>query len=62
MQEKKERNDVQRHIEMFANGIGSQNWWKTRPYRPGNLYNEGTHTSVHFLRIFRTFFQEYMSR
>ena len=36
MQEKKECNDVQHHVEMFTNGIGSQNWRRTRPYRPGN--------------------------
>ena len=36
MQEKKECNDVQPHIEMFANAIGSQNWQRTCPYRPAN--------------------------
>ena len=27
MLQKKECNDVQCHIQMFANSIGSQNWW-----------------------------------
>ena len=48
MQQKTECNDVQHHMEMFANGGGSQNWQGTHTSRPRNWYNEGTHSGVDF--------------
>ena len=55
MQEKKERNDVQHHIKMFANGIGSQNWQRTHPYRPGNSVRILAYISLeYFVLSFRS--------